>query len=427
MEIAMTKIFIISNIFTNLVFVLSQYIIMTAILNKSNSSKMNITIGYLIYYFTITYAFLCINIPIITLLANIIGLLLLTKFYESSLSKKILAVIATYTIGVLVETLIVLIFYNKNFMMFTPNEFNSISAVILIKAITFILALQIRKYFSVNEQVEIPKIYNNILISIELGSLILMGIIIVKFGDGGIYTILMLGLILIFNVFIFYIYNGITKLVGVTAAQQAMLNNQELVESQIMQMNDTLKEVRRIEHDMKNKLTPLYGMVLMGQSEDAAGYLNEMLQNFPTKKLEAKSGIVELDAILNYKIQRAKELGIDIKVKLLIPNDIKISGMDIAVIMGNLLDNAIEATSKAEDKWIKVCLKYIKGLVRLDIKNSYNGILKVKGDRLLTVKENPELHGMGIDNAKRLLEKYDGELDLYYDEKEFHVVGSFFA
>lgn len=423
----MTKIFIISNIFTNLVFVLSQYIIMTAILNKSNSSKMNITIGYLIYYFTITYAFLCINIPIITLLANIIGLLLLTKFYESSLSKKILAVIATYTIGVLVETLIVLIFYNKNFMMFTPNEFNSISAVILIKAITFILALQIRKYFSVNEQVEIPKIYNNILISIELGSLILMGIIIVKFGDGGIYTILMLGLILIFNVFIFYIYNGITKLVGVTAAQQAMLNNQELVESQIMQMNDTLKEVRRIEHDMKNKLTPLYGMVLMGQSEDAAGYLNEMLQNFPTKKLEAKSGIVELDAILNYKIQRAKELGIDIKVKLLIPNDIKISGMDIAVIMGNLLDNAIEATSKAEDKWIKVCLKYIKGLVRLDIKNSYNGILKVKGDRLLTVKENPELHGMGIDNAKRLLEKYDGELDLYYDEKEFHVVGSFFA
>lgn len=53
----MTKIFIISNIFTNLVFVLSQYIIMTAILNKSNSSKMNITIGYLIYYFTITYAF----------------------------------------------------------------------------------------------------------------------------------------------------------------------------------------------------------------------------------------------------------------------------------------------------------------------------------------------------------------------------------
>lgn len=423
----MTKIFIISNIFTNLVFVLSQYIIMTAILNKSNSSKMNITIGYLIYYFTITYAFLCINIPIITLLANIIGLLLLTKFYESSLSKKILAVIATYTIGVLVETLIVLIFYNKNFMMFTPNEFNSISAVILIKAITFILALQIRKYFSVNEHVEIPKIYNNILISIELGSLILMGIIIVKFGDGGIYTILMLGLILIFNVFIFYIYNGITKLVGVTAAQQAMLNNQELVESQIMQMNDTLKEVRRIEHDMKNKLTPLYGMVLMEQSDDATAYLNEMLENFPTKKLEAKSGIVELDAILNYKIQRAKELGIEIKVKLLMPNDIKISGMDIAVIMGNLLDNAIEAAAKAKDKWIKVHVKYIKGLVRLDIKNSYNGILKVKGDRLLTVKENPELHGMGIDNAKRLLEKYDGELDLYYDEKEFHVVGSFFA
>ena len=192
-------------------------------------------------------------------------------------------------------------------------------------------------------------------------------------------------------------------------------------------MEDTLHEVRRLEHDMKNKLTPVYAMATQGQSDEIADYIMEMLENFPTRKFDARSGIMELDSIINYKLQRAKNLGIRAKVRLELPRTLKIPGMDLAVIMGNLIDNAIEASSKVEDKWIYVRLKYHKGLVRIDVKNSFDGIVLKKGDKIISRKEKSLLHGYGITSTRQLLEEYGGDLECYYNEKEFHVIGSFFG
>ncbi len=422
----MSNLFFVSNIFLNMIQVFSDYIVLQTFLGKPKYELKHVSISYIIYYIAITYAFLGTRIPLIITVANILGLIMLSHLYHGSILKKIFTVAFLYVLFSIIENSIALL-YKDNFLLLESNDFNFISAIVIVKTVTFITALLIRKYFSNEEKIEIPNWYNNILISVELGSLILLLIVTYQFGDGGVFTTITLAMILIFNILIFFIYQGITNLVSLTLNQQAQLSKKEVVESQVAQMEDTLHEVRRLEHDMKNKLTPVYAMATQGQSDEIADYIMEMLENFPTRKFDARSGIMELDSIINYKLQRAKNLGIRAKVRLELPRTLKIPGMDLAVIMGNLIDNAIEASSKVEDKWIYVRLKYHKGLVRIDVKNSFDGIVLKKGDKIISRKEKSLLHGYGITSTRQLLEEYGGDLECYYNEKEFHVIGSFFG
>lgn len=422
----MSNLFLVSNIFLNTIQVFSDYIVLQTFLGKPKYELKHLSISYIIYYIAITYAFLGTRVPLVITSANILGLIMLTHLYHGSILKKILTVAFLYVLFSIIENSIVLL-YKDNFLLLESNDFNFISAIVIIKTVTFITALLIRKYFYKEEKIEIPRGFNSILISVEVGSLILLLIITYKFSTGGVFTTIVLALVLIFNILIFFIYQGITNLVSLTLNQQAQLSQKEIASSQVSHMEDTLHEVRRLEHNMKNKLTPVYAMATMGQSEEIMEYISEILENFPTRKFDAKSGILELDSIINYKLQRAKELGIKTKVKLLLPKTLKIPGMDLAVIMGNLMDNAIEASSKVEDKWLDVRMKYHKGLVRIDVKNSFDGIVLKKGDKIISRKEKSLLHGYGITSTRQLLEEYGGDLECYYNENEFHVIGSFFG
>ena len=85
--------------------------------------------------------------------------------------------------------------------------------------------------------------------------------------------------------------------------------------------------------------------------------------------------------------------------------------IDITSILGNLLDNALEAAKQCEKGLVSVALYMENGgsLSVCRIENNYvTGGLKSEGNKLLTTKENPEWHGIGLQNVKRLVEKYSG-------------------
>ncbi|NLI89994.1 MAG: sensor histidine kinase [Epulopiscium sp.] len=105
-----------------------------------------------------------------------------------------------------------------------------------------------------------------------------------------------------------------------------------------------------------------------------------------------------------------------------IPKEINIPFFDITVVLGNLLDNAIEAVGKIEeDKYINIKLEYREGKFILEIKNSFNGVIIKEDDTICTSNLDKENHGIGLKSVKSVVEKYNGIMEIEYDESNFSV------
>lgn len=113
---------------------------------------------------------------------------------------------------------------------------------------------------------------------------------------------------------------------------------------------------------------------------------------------------------------------VKIDCTLLVPETLEMDPFDINVLFGNLLDNAIEAARKCEDKTIQLLVKWDRGALYISVKNTYDGIVNrdMRGN-ILTRKSDATLHGLGLSNVKSVLEKYNGELKIDAGEKIFSV------
>ena len=125
--------------------------------------------------------------------------------------------------------------------------------------------------------------------------------------------------------------------------------------------------------------------------------------------------------MLHYKISSAKDISVQVETS--IPEQLKVDDFDITVILGNLLDNAIEACGKLEKekKWIRISIKLVKNQLFIRMDNPYTGQLRRQGDRLLTLKADGGSHGIGLENVRRIVEKYHGLMETDTEDQVFRT------
>lgn len=133
------------------------------------------------------------------------------------------------------------------------------------------------------------------------------------------------------------------------------------------------------------------------------------------------SGNNTIDSIINFKLNSSKNLNILVSTDILIPEELSLKTFDIAVILGNLLDNAIEAVSNIDDRWIDIKLKYTKGRLIIEINNSYDGKLKKVDGHFISYKTDKENHGLGLKSVEAALKNYDGAIQILHDSNKFTV------
>lgn len=92
---------------------------------------------------------------------------------------------------------------------------------------------------------------------------------------------------------------------------------------------------------------------------------------------------------------------------------------DIAVIIGNLLDNALEATVRSPKRWIDIKINYTKGRLIIEIQNSFDGVIHNNSEGIQTRKEDKSSHGLGIKSIQTSIKKFDGVMKIHYDETTF--------
>lgn len=155
---------------------------------------------------------------------------------------------------------------------------------------------------------------------------------------------------------------------------------------------------------------------------EALDYLKDTFNNISETEEYAKSGNMGLDSILNYKIQTAKNQEIDVALILQIPEKLNIRPFDMVTIIGNLLDNAIEATSKlVEDRKIDINIKYDRNILYVSIRNPFKGELAFVKSSFKTKKDDEEKHGFGLESIRKTIEKYNGAMNISHENNLFIV------
>ena len=169
-------------------------------------------------------------------------------------------------------------------------------------------------------------------------------------------------------------------------------------------------------HDYKHKIYAMKHWLDEGKIEELKDFIEKESESLTHKVFYIKTGNDVVDAIVNTKQNIAEEKGIVFSVNISIPPLCKISDIDFVCILGNLIDNAIEACENQSEKHIEIVIKEVKKLLYIKIVNSYEGELT---DDIVTTKEEKIMHGIGLKNVRNIVEKYDGTYEMIKDKEEF--------
>lgn len=225
------------------------------------------------------------------------------------------------------------------------------------------------------------------------------------------YALLICCCTLIINISVFYLYNVLLE-------NYIHLRDYDIYKQQIYAYQNQLdvimesqNRIRALRHDMKNHILALQVLVQKKEVEEADNYLDSMQHFMKNPQEYVATGNDTIDSLLNYKIQKAKDVLNLVETKISIPEKLNLHSFDLNVVLGNLLDNAIDASVQTKEKELKITMKLDKGVLFLNICNSCRGIAEGKRGILETTKSDKMNHGIGLKNVRRIVEKYHGDME----------------
>ena len=243
------------------------------------------------------------------------------------------------------------------------------------------------------------RIFSTIIILLYLGILFL-GVYYDGFIAGGIAALIF--------ILLEYLLQRIMK----REEDKTIIYQNKLMKQQMDEIENIYMTMRGWRHDYHNHLQSLKGFLSLNKVEQMKDYLNELETDLDSIDTLYHSGNLQLDSILNAKLAIAEKGQIRIHCDASIPPQLHVSDLDLCVILGNLLDNAIESCRKIKDpdeRFIRVYIGILKKQLYISITNATSETVKQRTDHYFTTKRGD--HGHGLKRVDQVVKKYDGYLN----------------
>lgn len=183
----------------------------------------------------------------------------------------------------------------------------------------------------------------------------------------------------------------------------------DLMDKHYAEVENMYRQVRGWRHDYKNHIQTLKAYMAVNEYDKVNTYLDRLDDDLTSVDTIMKTGSIIIDAILNSKISLANSKKISVIARAAVPENLNISEIDLCIIIGNLLDNAIEACENIEsgEKFIRVLISIKQTQLYIYVANTAPGgkLTKVNG-RFATKKSG--YHGFGLMRVDKMVEKYRG-------------------
>ncbi len=239
-------------------------------------------------------------------------------------------------------------------------------------------------------------------------------------------TFIVVSFLMVFmNLIIFDVYE---RMMSHMLAERENLIYEQEIEMCNRQANDretAYRQTRMLRHDLNDRLIGISALLESGRSDEAEREIGRMLaENRLYRDEVSHSGNLALDALINYKHSLAVERDILMDCRTEVPAELFVDGTDLCIILGNLLDNALEAVEDlpVAQRWIKLEAHLEKGTMHIGVENPYAGKIEENTDGTIkSSKGSKEIHGYGLASVRRTVQKYNGCLIIRHDGGVFRA------
>ena len=181
------------------------------------------------------------------------------------------------------------------------------------------------------------------------------------------------------------------------------------MEKQVAEVNEIYMTMRGWRHDYHNHLQKLSAHLMEGQIEEAKKYIGELGESLDSIKIKYQTGNVSLDAILNSKLSIVEKERIAINCKVEIGENLTVSDIDLCVLLGNLIDNAVEACrgiSEEKERFLRIYMCIRKQQLYISVSNATNEVVRKLDGEYISKKRGD--HGHGLKRINIVVDKYGG-------------------
>jgi len=189
------------------------------------------------------------------------------------------------------------------------------------------------------------------------------------------------------------------------------------VQYQLMQKN--IEITRAMKHDLNLHLNSLHEQLQISP-EQAQDYLNKLLDENKTHTIYSNTGNIAFDSIINNKLCAFTKSDAILDIDIKVPTELDMESTDVTIILGNLLNNAIDASTVVENPFIRLDINYQNGRLLLTIENTFDGVVNYKGDQIIS-RYDERKRGFGLKNIRKAVERYNGEMSVDYTDESFIV------
>ncbi|HBY90027.1 MAG TPA: hypothetical protein DEO37_06280 [Aerococcaceae bacterium] len=387
--------------------------------SNSESLGKNLFVCF-ISYLLISSVYLFFETPLLTVSINIMCIILISRLYISEIFKQISESIILLALFIIIELIVVTLLniYTIDFQ--DTSSYQSIMSVVFTYLVEFLFIkyLHRRKYRALHKNKNI--FLYTIQFIIPLITIIIFLLFLWINLSGTILMSLALFFLLI-NIILFELYDALAKSFDLLSEQQNFKQEQLEYASHLRLLESHNEEWRQFRHDIKNRLTPLYGFIRQYPNSELESILIDIVPDNLQKPV-IETGHIAIDGIINSKLHSVSDNEIEVITDIVVPKDIYIDSIDLAVLLGNLLDNAIEGCLTVEaNRIIKLKILFEGNRLKVRIANTFDGIVNKQGQQILSRKDDTSIHGFGLKSVQRIVEKYQGLLKIDHTQETFTV------
>lgn len=233
--------------------------------------------------------------------------------------------------------------------------------------------------------------------------------------------------ILLMNFLVIWIYDIAAKQYEKQEREAIYAEREQVYRYQAQLFREREKAILGLRHDWKNHILIIEEYLKREDTQKAFSYLAALEKEYDNRqysvgKMWISSGNADVDSFVNYKLNYAESMGISCKITAKLPQNLEIDSRLMAIVLGNLLDNAITAAKETEKPSIDVGFSYQKKTLQIRIKNNFCHELKRHGEWFATTKKDRRSHGIGLINVKTEVERANGLLRVEVEKDNEFVV-----
>jgi len=385
---------------SNAVHMYAVYILFTAVLGKSRFNKGAEIATYVLYYCVNCGAYLLFDNMALNLISNVVPMFLIMLQYKRPMQTYVFLTVGVCAVGMILDWFLTCI--NPDFVLMKTNTPQSI----MFLGLVFLF----RHYFNRKERVILNSKYIVFLVVISVGTIVIAELSGPEFN----LKCLVISLILLaINFLNFYLYDRYIENMQFQIMFNAVESSNKAYKNQIKLMNDSQKQIRLLKHDMKNHFLKIQYFLQKQNYIEASDYIAKMTNKISTEKEFVSTGNIDFDCLLNYKLAEAQEQNVDFSFHVVLPEQLLVDSLDLTVIIGNLLDNALNALKNADNKILEIDVNYSIGMIVIKIENTFSDVPQTYDD--------PGEHGYGLLSVQTSVEKYNGKLQTDIIDDRFVV------